>query len=94
MNVPLPVDVQTLHNLKRGDVIWVHVAPGEATDQFLEALREAILTEVEESVAVLITPSDFVKRVSVMSLVDLLAMREQFDAMIESKLASMEHFEG
>ena len=90
----LPIDVQILNNLKGGDVVWVHVAPTcVGNDAFLEALREAVITEVAEDVAVFITPTDLVDRVSVMSLVDLFTLRNSLDLLIEGKLEMTDHVE-
>lgn len=90
-------DVQVLKNLRRGDVVWVHVGPTKntsETDVFLEALREAVIGELDEEVAVIITPSDIVRRVTVMTLSELFLLRDQVDIMIANKSEAMPAAEG
>jgi hypothetical protein len=89
-------DLQLLRNLRSGDVVWVHVAaipPGEEGDEYIEHLRDTVLDELDDDVAVIITPQDYVEEVRVMDLQSLLEFRDQIDTMISLKMAGMESVE-
>lgn len=78
--------IEAFRNLKEGDILWVQIVPDlveESNNKFVEELCESIMSYLPHNVALFITPSTIVERISMVPLDTLLKLRDTFDAQIQ-----------
>lgn len=80
-------NIEVLSHLRDGDVLWVRVhndTPPEDIDAMHTALEAAIHTEV----TIIVTNDELVGSMKVLSLADLVEMKEKLDLAIQLRMSS------
>ena len=91
--------LEAFRNLRPGEVLWVQVSEEDAQDDaLLEILRDAVMDVVGAEVGVLVTPSNLIEKIQVLSLPELLQLQEIIEGFVgvhlRSTHASLEVAEG
>jgi hypothetical protein len=84
MELPSSVlSVEVVRNLREGDLVWV-VVSADATEEDVEDAHGVVGSVLPDGVNLMVTHSDYVQRVRVASLTDLLHLQETIEAAIRA----------
>ena len=73
--------------MQPGDVLWVRLGEGAEVED-AEGVRDAVLATMPRECSVILTEHDIVTHLGVMSLSELLRLRDIFDDAIAAKSAA------
>lgn len=90
MSVEIPSDVlsaQVVRNLREGDFVWVTVTPTLDEDE-IEVVHSIISLLIPEETNLLVTRGDYLERIKVLSLEDLLCIQQTIEQVICDHIAA------
>jgi hypothetical protein len=80
------MDIEVLHNLRDGDVLWLQVHNGTSSEE-VDAIHAALEEVLSTETTIIVTNKALVESIQVMPLADLLLLQEQIGTAVGRRMA-------
>jgi len=81
------MDIEVLHNLRDGDVLWLRVHNETSTDE-IDAIHTALGEALSTETTIIVTNEALVESIQVMPLATLLLLQEQIGKAVNRRMAN------